>query len=437
MGSPGCETGGAGTVTRVLTISRSKLLAVTAAVGLLGAGVVVPAQAAGVTPAVVDSILIEMQGSTYQPTSFPDAVTWFQEAEIARNSALDELESETTKLAANRAQLVLNSDYKDFTLRSRDEVQEDTNALAAATFMNGISSEMTVIVDTVSGINPLDSVLAQRAVTGVSGGQALDLDEANQLLAVAEELVQQNKVDEAISQARVTILENELVQAQAGLDIAQAYLAELVKPAPVSGPQTVVNSEGCPTEAPVGTVRVGHDVFDLCKESVEQAATPSAALAIIEAFSNLGTPYACGGVGRLDKGIFDCSSLVTRAYSDGAGLGVASEGYAPSTRSMMPWDGYGLSSWFSYVSPQDTRPGDLVLQRTCTEKPCTSQHVVMLLARGTQLHTNACGDVAHIKYFDGFESENFVVSRRVLPATGEGSASVSDFSVTPAAPVTS
>lgn len=183
--------------------------------------------------------------------------------------------------------------------------------------------------------------------------------------------------------------------------------------------QVEVGPDGCPTSAPDGTLRGGSDqigVAQLCADSVAQAATPEAAKAVAYAFTQLGAPYACGGVGRLEPYRFDCSSLVTRAYSEGAGLNTASATYAPSTRELMPWGGGTLASWADEVAPENVRPGDLLVYRTCDGDKCSYQHVAMALADGYMLHTNRCGDVAHVTSSWGTGPEhNFAVARRVNP----------------------
>lgn len=188
---------------------------------------------------------------------------------------------------------------------------------------------------------------------------------------------------------------------------------------PVSAPQVSVNADGCPTSVPDGTLRDGADnvgVAELCARSVAEAPTPEAAQAIKWAFQQLGAPYACDGIGRSEPFRFDCSSLVTRAYYEGAGLNTAGDGWAPSTRDLMPWDGVPLADWAGYVAPEESRPGDFLLYRSCTSEPCSYQHVVMKIADNYVLETNRCGDVAHVSASPGTsESSGFVVARRVIP----------------------
>ena len=165
----------------------------------------------------------------------------------------------------------------------------------------------------------------------------------------------------------------------------------------------------------------------LCRYAVRHAATPQAALAITWAFRHLGAAYACGGAGRMLPFRADCSSLVSRAYAEGAGLRTAGDGWAPSTRDMVPWDGVGLDPHYAYVSPAGLRPGDLVLYDTCPQGGCPYKHVVLYLGDpdggpGWMLHTNSCGDVAKVERFWGTastSSRTFLVSRRVLALSDE------------------
>ena len=184
---------------------------------------------------------------------------------------------------------------------------------------------------------------------------------------------------------------------------------------------TTLTYRGCPTSVPTDTLRDGSSSLGasaLCRQAVAAAATPQAALAIQAAFHMLGAPYACGGVGRMDAFRFDCSSLVSRAYYLGAGLDTAGRDWAPSTRDMVPWDGVKLASWAVRVAPNSLHPGDLVLYDTGGS---TYRHVVMYIGNGFMLHTNSCGDVAHVSTFWGFPSSGghvFLVARRVSAPAG-------------------
>lgn len=207
---------------------------------------------------------------------------------------------------------------------------------------------------------------------------------------------------------------------------ARAQLARLG----LVAPQVAVGPEGCPTVDVPATLRDGAEgigAAKLCRYAVKRAATPQAALAITWAFQHLGAAYACGGVGRMLAFRADCSSFVSRAYAEGAGLNTAGATWAPSTRNMVPWDGVALDPHYAFVTAEALRPGDLVLYDTCPQGGCPYKHVVMYLGApggGTpwMLHTNSCGDVAKVEQFWGFPtmgSHTFLVARRVLPVAGE------------------
>jgi len=183
--------------------------------------------------------------------------------------------------------------------------------------------------------------------------------------------------------------------------------------------QLTVGPDGCPTGAPKATLRgdaATEDVGELCARSVALAPTPEAALAVKYAFRALGGAYACEGVGRDQTNRYDCSSLVTRAYSEGAGLFTATATWIPTTRNLLPWGGAPKAPWAVEIDTEDALPGDLVIYET---RHLASRHVVMLLADGFMLHVGECGDVVNITNlwrFDRGENHTFVGVRRVDPA---------------------
>ncbi len=200
--------------------------------------------------------------------------------------------------------------------------------------------------------------------------------------------------------------------------------------------QIVIGADGCPVEVPDGVLRgraENLDVEELCRRSVERAATPEAALAIKYAFRALGAPYACDGIGRWQPFRYDCSSLVMRAYSEGAGLATVTPELLPNTRDLIPWAGREARPWAIEVSLEDLRPGDLVFYDTYRED---SRHVVLLLADDLMLHTGRCGDVAHITDLWGFEPTEkytYLISRRIDPDLARHKG---DYQVDPEIPTT-
>ena len=193
---------------------------------------------------------------------------------------------------------------------------------------------------------------------------------------------------------------------------------------------TEVGPDGCATSVPAGTVPDGVDIQYLCRTAANEAATPQAQLAVQWALIHLGAPYACEGVGRLNDWVFDCSSYVSRAYAEGAGLDTAGADWAPTTRNMLPWGGASLDAHYEVIDPQDLAPGDLVLYDTCTaeekdEGECDYRHVVMYLGEQApgmgplMAHTNACGEVSRVVPFTGTDVSNFLGARRVIASKKE------------------
>ena len=223
------------------------------------------------------------------------------------------------------------------------------------------------------------------------------------------------------AQVAVTSLQDRCAHAIAKRRAARARLDAVLR---VEHPQRRIKPRGCPLASLPGTVPLRVDVSRLCGEAITKAATPQAAGAARWVLSRLGAPYACGGAGRMDDFRFDCSSLVSRAYAEGAGLETAGESWAPSTRNMLPWGGVGLDPHYAPVGAANLAPGDIVLYRTCISEPCAYQHVVMYLGTldgvAWMIHTHECGGVAAVEPFWGTGPEhNFAGARRVMPLEGE------------------
>lgn len=223
--------------------------------------------------------------------------------------------------------------------------------------------------------------------------------------------------------ATLTDLEDQLRVADAAVQAAQGLLQGLIV---VSTPKVVVGADGCPISVPDDAAPAGLDVHALCLQAMMNAGTIQAASAVQWALSRLGAPYACSGEGRMDPYRFDCSSFVSRAYAQGAGLATANSSWAPSTRDMVPWDRHARDAHYVPLAPQDIKPGDLVLYDTCPASgSCPYRHVVMYLGPLTpggpayMVHTNMCGGVAHIEEFTGTHVSNLLGVRRVAVLAGE------------------
>ena len=288
----------------------------------------------------------------------------------------------------------------------------------------GIGALATVISSGPSGL--LDRLDNARKAGAAARGIVSQAQDARAELALANATV-------LALTLRIDAASGSVAAAEQGVKDAERVLAEIdarLQALSISAPQQQVGPDGCPTANVAGTLRDGSDLIGaaaLCRAAVRQAATPQAALAIQWAFAHLGAPYACGGAGRLQPFRMDCSSFVSRAYAEGAGLRTAGPGWAPSTRNMVPWDGVALDPHYAVVAPIALRAGDLVLYDTCPQGGCPYKHVVMYLGSpdGGQsfwmAHTNACGDIAKVERFWGFPTAGhpFLVARRVIALPGE------------------
>jgi cell wall-associated NlpC family hydrolase len=357
------------------------------------------------------------------PESIDQAIALLRQTEEAQSVA----DSIARTLASSKVELasaqILESLANDAVTEAAGPVSATTsrvNALAARTYMSGGASEWMALLQAETPQDAIDVSMFASYVSSVSSARIAEAKRARAAAEAAARHAANSTTKRQTLERRVLDLEGNLVDAQLTISTSiAAYQAYINRP----GPQTRIGPNGCPVEAPANSMRGGSEtvgIAKLCRKSVAKAASPQAALAIMTAFSRLGAPYACEGVGRLGAWRFDCSSLVSRAYSESSGIPVAGAGWAPSTRKMIPWDGESLDPHYVRVEEEDIRPGDLLLYRSCTTPPCNYQHVVMALADGYILHTNDCGDIAHVTLGKGYgPGSNFVVARRVVHIEGE------------------
>ncbi len=304
-----------------------------------------------------------------------------------------------------------------------DAEQQFTQAVQSL-YMRG-TSDVDVILGVLGSqpddvLRTIDSLVYLRSATGT---EATDYATAEVAVVEASSATSSALIRVEDDRQRVTTIARTLSRTKKQLRRDQDELQSLVA---VAAPQTEVGPSGCPTEVLAGTTPAGVDVTKLCRRAVRNAPTPQAALAIKWALVRLGAPYACDGVGRLDPWRYDCSSYVSRAYAEGAGLKTAGNAWAPSTRNMVPWDGASLDPHYAVIPPEMLQPGDLVLYDTCPAgETCTYRHVAMYLGttddggQPLMAQTNACGSVAHVAAFPGTNVPNFLGVRRVIPLGGE------------------
>ena len=266
----------------------------------------------------------------------------------------------------------------------------------------------------------IDSYVYLRSATGSENG---DFSLAQEHSTEVASAVASAQIRAAQDASRVDKLAGSIADTKRRLRSDEEELQRLIAAA---APQTVVSKSGCPKAVLDGTVPEGVAIKALCANAVRHAATPQAAVAIKWALVRLGAPYACEGIGRMDAWRYDCSSYVSRAFFEGAGLGTAGKTWAPSTRNMVPWDGVPLDQHYAPIPPSELHPGDLVLYDTCPAgQTCPYRHVVMYLGpmeKGgvpMMAHTNGCGLVAHVDPFTGTDAANFLGVRRVVALKGE------------------
>ena len=241
------------------------------------------------------------------------------------------------------AQQVLSASTSDMALAIRARNMADFHLTDAAGQFDLAVRDMyitgTTDVDVILGVlgskpedvlRTIDSVVYMRSATGT---ESTDFDFAESAAVVAQSSAASVMIQASEDRARVETVRKALKKTKKELKRDQEELKRLIA---VAAPQTVVGNNGCPKEVLEGTVPEGINIKQLCGMAVRTAASPQAAFAIKWALVRIGAPYACEGIGRLEAWRFDCSSFVSRAYAEGAGLRTAGNGWAPSTRNMVP-----------------------------------------------------------------------------------------------------
>ena len=345
-----------------------------------------------------------------------------------------QIATQRAKLIGARAQITALNVQQAY---SGTSVQQTVSALSVAKRrVDNVASKIYQQGD--GGLGAIASVLTGGPNSFIQGLNQVQMDRTAANRAVYD--AQKTRAAAALAEVQDASLTSRLntarateISAMSSMKVLIARLALVntqMSAIDISAPQRAVGSDGCPTDNVANTLRDGAEVFGaakLCQIAVSQAATPQAALAIKWAFLHLGAAYACGGAGRMEPFRMDCSSFVSRAYAEGAGLNTAGATWAPSTRNMVPWDGVSLDPHYAYVAPADLRAGDLVLYDSCPQGGCPYKHVVMYLGSPDggktfwMAHTNSCGDVAKVVPFYGFPTtgEPFLVARRVMVLPGE------------------
>jgi cell wall-associated NlpC family hydrolase len=345
-------------------------------------------------------------------------------ADTAAQASLATARAKVVSLKAEAARLALGAQEARAAVTRTQASTDDVAALLYQQGDGGLGALGTIlmadpdgVLERLSTVTLLNSVATKAVNDSVTARQQLDM--ADFLLWSL-----QSDLDEARS------AEKRAADSAAATSADLASLDAELTALEAVAPEVAVGIDGCPRDDVPGALRGGAESIGaerLCVMAVTQAATPQAALAIAWAFQHLGASYACGGSGRLLPFRADCSSFVSRAYHEGAGLATAGTGWAASTRDMVPWDGVTLDPHYALVIPEELLPGDLVLYDTCPRGGCPYKHVVMYLGSpdggrtSWMIHTDSCGDVAKVEPFWGFATSGhpFLVARRVVPLPGE------------------
>lgn len=169
-----------------------------------------------------------------------------------------------------------------------------------------------------------------------------------------------------------------------------------------NGGQTEVDAKGCPKELPEGAPQISMDsasrqigINKLCQRSIKQARTPEAAKALLWAFPKVGD-WWYSQPKRMNSGWADCSSYVSRAYQEGAGLKL-----------------YSGNGWITPTFLQSK--GSHTVSDTSKLKPGdwfepSRGHVVFIIADGFYMHASQPGQPIKIAraYQDSFNVGGYI-----------------------------
>lgn len=165
------------------------------------------------------------------------------------------------------------------------------------------------------------------------------------------------------------------------------------------GGQTDIDSSDCPTDdvpIPEQSMKGGSYEFGmqtLCENSVAQARSPEAAMAVKWMLNRVGV-FWYSQERRNEEGFADCSSSIARAYQEGAGLNLYPEGtnaWVTWTFSGRPGPGVVSPKGLVRVPASELRPGDAYLP--------DDGHIVMVLSDGFIVHASMDGTPIMVQQF--------------------------------------
>ncbi len=157
-----------------------------------------------------------------------------------------------------------------------------------------------------------------------------------------------------------------------GLSAAQPAAANYpIPPAGSASIKSLLNEVApsqCPRWAPSGSLRAGGDVYSLCSQATAAATSREAAGAIRYAFRYLGAAYSQLRRDSVNPPVFDCSSMVGRAYrAAGAKITNNRTGSSSSFYPLLGWTGAYVPSTYAgtnlvRVARSELRAGDIIIQ---------------------------------------------------------------------------
>lgn len=172
-----------------------------------------------------------------------------------------------------------------------------------------------------------------------------------------------------------------------------------MSPGLASGGQTSIDSADCPSDdvpIPAQSMEGGSYEFGmkkLCENSVAQARSPEAAIAVKWMLNRVGRVWYSQPQ-RMAEDKADCSSSISRAYQEGAGLKLYPEGgNAWVTWTFLGGGGPGIPrpDGVIDVPTSELRPGDAYLPH--------DGHVVMVLSDGFIVHASQDGTPIKVQKF--------------------------------------
>ena len=160
---------------------------------------------------------------------------------------------------------------------------------------------------------------------------------------------------------------------------------------------------GCPSSAPAGMVRVPGDVGQLCRTAVAGATSPQAAGAIRYAFAHLGAAYSQFNRDSVSPPVYDCSSLVGRAFR-AAGARI--------TRGSSSWNFYPYFGWTGAYTTDAYQGTNLM--RLASNAPMVPGDIIIQFNGSNP--ANSAGNAGHAQMYLG----TIGGSRLVIHSSGGG-----------------